>query len=279
VEHLEILTPPAVTQTGTLTAGAATVSGLATGTLEGAVKVTGTGIAPLTYVESIDSATGLTLTRPATASGPQALTFAIEPIGLADAKLHLRLEIPDDDALVARLLVAARLRASALLRQTLLVTSYQWFLDSFPAAGGGYFNRFIRQQGLNPQWLPNSSAIMYVPNPPLISVESVQFVDSNGQLGTVNPDNYVVSAGYSSRIQPLPGCIWPVGRPQLDGVQVTYTAGVATADLVADNVKVAMLLMLAHWYEHREEVSDFQIFPVPQAVDALLAATDHGSYV
>src|SRR4051812_41929308 len=98
---------------------------------------------------------------------------AVEPITLAEAKLHLRLEVSEDDGLVSGLITAARLRASTLLRQTLLLTTYDWFLDSFPSSGGGYFNRFVRQQGLNPQWLPNGSAILYLPNPPLVSVASV----------------------------------------------------------------------------------------------------------
>jgi hypothetical protein len=278
VEHVAIVTGPVVVQTATLTSGSPVVTGLTTPALAGAVLVTGTGIPPGTFVASVDSASQVTLTQHATASGSESLTFTLQPITLAEAKLHLRLEIPDDDSLVAALVAAAALRASAELRQTLLLTTFDWYLDLFPSGGGGYFNRQIRQQGLNPQWLPNGQAILYVPNPPLVSVTSVNYYDSTGNLATVDPTSYWVSTGIGSRIQPLIGRVWPVVRPQIDGVVVRYTSGVANASLVPDNVKAAMKLMIGHWYEHREEVADFQLMTVPNAVDALLSATDHGAY-
>lgn len=279
MEHLEVVTQPTVTQTGTTTVGSAVITGLTTSALIGALGVSGTGIPSSTYVLSIDSATQVTLTQPATAAGSTALSFNLEPITLAEAKAHLRLEIPDDDPLVASLITAARLRAEVLLRQTLLLTTYDWYQDNFPASANGYFNRLNRMMGPNPQWLPNGAAILYIPKPPLAAVVSVKYYDPTGTLQTYPANQYFVSTGMGSRVQPLVGQVWPVIRPQIDGVVLRFTAGVATAAAVPDNVKAAMKLMVGHWYENRDTtVTGTIISNISDTVDALLQATDHGSY-
>lgn len=278
MEHLEVITPPTVTQTGTTTAGSPVVTGLTTSALVGAVGVSGTGVPSSTYVLSIDSATQVTLTQAATANGSPSLTFGLEAITLPEAKAHLRLEIPDDDPYVAGLITAGRLRAEVLLRQTLLLTAYDWYQDNFPAAANGYFNRLNRMTGPNPQWLPNGAAILYIPKPPLVSVVSVKYYDPTGTQQTYPANQYFVSSGMGSRVQPIIGQVWPVIRPQIDGVVLRFTAGNATAANVTDNVKTVIKLMISHWYENRSEVDDVRLAVVPNAVDALLSATDHGSY-
>lgn len=204
---------------------------------------------------------------------------AEEPVSLEEMKLHLRVDIDDDDPLISALIEAARMRAEVLLRQTVILTTYDLFFDDFPASANGYFDRLVRQQGPSPQWLPNGAAILYLPKPPLVSVASVKYYDSSGTQQTYDPARYFVSTGLGSRIQPTVGNVWPVVRQQIDGVVVRYTAGLANAAAVPQNVKAAMKLMVGHWYENREEtVVGTIINSVPNAVDALLAATDHGSY-
>jgi hypothetical protein len=278
MEHLELLTGPVVAQLGTLATGSPTVTGLVTAELAGAVQVRGPGIPPSTFVHSIDDGGQVTLTRPATATGPQSLNFTLQPITLAEAKQQCRLEIPDDDSLIVSWIDSARLRAEVLLRATILQSTFNWYMDGFPASANGYYNRLIRQSGPNPQWLPNGAAILHFPTRPLISVASVKYFDPLGVLQTIDPATYFVSTGLGARIQPLIGYVWPVARPQIDGVVIQFTAGNPTAAGVSENVKSACRLMVAHWYEHREEVADAQTYPVPQAVDALISATDPGVY-
>lgn len=280
MEHLEIVAGPVVTQSGTTTTGSAVVAGLNTSAIAGAVWVSGSGIPPGTMVRSVDSASQVTLSANATASGAASLAWRLEPVTLAEAKLHLKQDgITDDDPLIARLITAARLRAEVLLRQTILSTTYDFFLDGFPATANGYFNRQIRQMGMSPQWLPNGAAIISLPKPPLVSVESVKYLDSSGNQQTLDPSVYRVSSGIGSRIQPLIGRVWPVVQPQVDSVVIRYTAGLATAQDVPENVKAAMLLMIGTTYEFRESlVAGTIVSQVPQTVDDLLAATDHGSY-
>lgn len=69
----------ASTQTGTLTSGSASVTGLSdtTNLIPGQV-VAGTGVPTNTTIESIDSLTSITLSANATANGTPALTFAAQ---------------------------------------------------------------------------------------------------------------------------------------------------------------------------------------------------------
>lgn len=65
------------TLTGTTTSGSAVVTGIySTASLSTLFMVTGTGINQDTYISSVDSATQVTLTQAATASGSVSLTFS-----------------------------------------------------------------------------------------------------------------------------------------------------------------------------------------------------------
>jgi hypothetical protein len=279
-----------VTTTGTLTSGSAVVTAIAaTSAIQGAVGVTGTGIPPNTYVYSIDSATQITLGSNATATGAQTLTFTLEPITLAEAKAHARIEFPDDDALVAGLITAARRYAETALREALLTQQWILYLDSFPSAGG-YYNRAIREiwpslgglpsgLGFYPGLIPNSTGVIDIPLPPLISIDSVKYYDFAGVLQTVNASTYNTSLGVQGRIQPQYSTVWPISRPTIDSVQVTFTAGYgATAAVIPDNVKAAIKMYISHLYENREAVQQGQFMVVPMAVDSLLGASDPGIY-
>jgi hypothetical protein len=282
MEHLEIVTGPQVTQSGSLTINSPVVTGLTTSALAGAVSVSGTGIPAGAYVLSVDSASQVTLSANATVAGSQSLTFGLEPITLAEAKAQCRVELDflTDDAYLVALISAARILAEAFARTTFLATTYDYFLDSFPASFNGYLNRLVRQQGPSPQWLPNGAAIIDLPKPPLVSVASVKYYDPAGTLQTVDASTYTVSTGMGSRVQPLIGNVWPVVQPRIDGVVVRYTAGLSNAALVGANIKAAVKLIVSHLYENREATVSASIGakPLPMGVEALLGAGDGWTY-
>lgn len=282
MEHHELVSAPAATQTGALTINSPVVTGLATPALAGAVGVSGTGIRPGTYVLTVDSSSQVTLSATATVAGPQALTFALEPVALAEAKLHLRIDADflRDDPLLVGLLPAARVMAETMAHESFLAATYDWFFDGFPEAANGYFNRLIRQAGPGPQWLPNGAAILRVPKPPLVSVASIKYYDPAGVQQTVDPASYFVSSGMGSRVQPLIGQVWPVLRPQIDGCVVRHTSGLADASQVRGNVKAAIKLILGHLYEDREATVSASIGSKTLAlgVESLLGCGDGWSY-
>ena len=280
-----------VTTTGTLTSGSAVVTGIpSTAAIVGALGISGTGIPSGTYVYSIDSATQVTLSQNATANGSQSLTFTLEPVSLAEAKKHARIEYPDDDALVAGLITSARRYAETALKSALLKQQWILFSDSFPVAGG-YYNPAVRQvwvsnggmpSGLMPMpgFTPNSTGTIDIPLPPLISVDSIQYENTAGILTTIDPSLYIVSTGsFVGRVQPPYSKVWPLARPTIDAVQITFTCGQGpTADKIDENVKAAIKMAVAHWYANREWVQPGAMLTVPNTVDALLCASDPGIY-
>lgn len=213
---------------------------------------------------------------------------AVEPVTLAEAKAFLRLEITNDDDLVTELISAARIHCETVLRQCLITTQFRWSLDQFPW-GGGYWNRAIRQMGPSPYWLPANTGILHLPKAPLQSVQSVGYTDYNGNVDVIDPSLYKVAtvtpaaggqvAG-TGRIQPRYGKTWPVARPEIESIAIAFTAGYGDdGTKVPSNVKVAMKMMITHWYETRDvTITGTIISRVPDAVDALLAGSDHGGY-
>jgi hypothetical protein len=215
---------------------------------------------------------------------------AVEPIDLPTAKLHLRVEITDDDALISALITAARQYCEAALKQALITQGWTLYLDSFPSAGG-YYNKAVRDVwsslcampsglGFYPGMVPNASGVVPIPKPPIQAITAVQYYDFSGTLQTVPPASYNASIGTPGRIQPAYAKVWPIAQPRIDSVQIQFTAGYGpTGASVPANIQQAMLLCIGHWYQNREWVStEGSFLTVPNTVDLLLGASEHGAY-
>jgi len=109
------------------------------------------------------------------------------------------------------------------------------------------------------------------PYPPLLSVDSIEYVDTDGDMQTLDSDSYDVDT-YTEpgRITEAYGTSWPSTRSVPNAVIVTYQAGYATASVVPAEIKHAVLLLIAHFYEHRESASEIRLTEIPQAYQALL---------
>ena len=57
---------------------------------------------------------------------------ALEPVSLAEAKAHLRIDGDDDDALVTAAIVAARVHVEAATRRALIEQGWRVYLDAWP---------------------------------------------------------------------------------------------------------------------------------------------------
>lgn len=105
--------------------------------------------------------------------------------------------------------------------------------------------------------------------PPLVSVTSVAYIDTNGVTQTLSSSLYTVvpssdhSPGY---IVPIYGGVWPSTRSVPNAVTVRYVAGYTTAALVPARIKHAMKLLIAHWSINRE----------PQAIGNIVTTVEHG---
>jgi uncharacterized phiE125 gp8 family phage protein len=182
-----------------------------------------------------------------------------EPITLADARLHLRLDATGsppthpDDALVTSLITAARQHLdgpSGILGRALMTQTWRLDLPAFPA----------------------SDAAITLPLPPLQSVTSIVYPDSDGSPVTLSPTLYEVAQGPWGQglVRPVFGESWPLARHEPDAVRITFVAGYGNAAAVPAPLVAAMKLHLGVLYENREAASQKPLSVVPLAYDALI---------
>jgi uncharacterized phiE125 gp8 family phage protein len=190
---------------------------------------------------------------------------AAEPVSLAEAKHHLRVDFDEDDALIQALICAARQAAEMLTQRQLVTARWRMVLDSFPGSG---LMGVPAGQTFSLPW----HAIL-IPKSPLQSVVEIRYLDMAGAWQAIPAANYTVdSACEPARITPVFGQIWPVSLPQIGAVSVVFDAGYGGAGQVPEGLKSWIKLRLGSLYAHREEVASMargRIDPLP-FVDGLL---------
>lgn len=185
-------------------------------------------------------------------------SLSFEPVTLAEAKAHLRVDIADDDALITRLITTARVYCEEHCDNTFVGGTFQGFEDEFPLG----------------------SEPFSIPKPPLTGVASISYVDETNVSRTLLTAALLVdSASRPGRIYPAFGTTWPRARAERGVVRIEYSAGPASAAEVDPRAKQAMLLLVGHWYANREAVLSGTISKeIELAVVNLLAQLDTGVY-
>lgn len=181
-----------------------------------------------------------------------AATF--EPATLAEAKNHLRVDGAEDDALIALLITSARQACETIQRRSIVTQVFDLTVDDWPADG-----------------------VLVLPNPPLVSVGSITYLDSGGSTATLSASSYRVIAGTPGRVvltDPFPSLYGEPGQ-----ITVRFTAGYASASAVPAATRVAILLLVGHHYANRETVVTGAIATkMPMAYELLTSADDSGTY-
>ena len=179
------------------------------------------------------------------------------PLSLAETKAHLRVDDTSSDDLISRLIGAAVSHvdgAEGWLGRALISQTWELALDAFPTT---------------------EKREIVVPLPPLQSITSITYVDTNGATQTLSTDVYdLVGDGgkQPARIVEAHGETWPSTRSQREAVTVRFVAGYGdTASDVPEAIRHGLLLMIGHLYEHREDViAGVSVAEVPMASQWLL---------
>jgi uncharacterized phiE125 gp8 family phage protein len=199
-----------------------------------------------------------------------------EPVSIIVGKAHLRVDFDEDDLLIGALIAASREWAEVYCKRSFFDQTIVLSLDNFPLWTGGGTIPPLQQQGYpyySGYWNPLA---IRLPRPYTVSVQSITYRDATNTVQTLDPASYYVdTTSEPARVVPMPALTWPTTQVYLPGsVQVTYTAG-SYGDGVDVNtcpfaVRAAILLMLGHLYEHREEVSELNLKQIPLGARALL---------
>ncbi len=177
-------------------------------------------------------------------SGP-----ALEPVSLREAKAHLRVDHADEDLAIAGFITSSRMQIEAVLDAALVRQQWRWTADSWPL-------NTVVEPALRP----------------LLSVDAVRVRDAGGVATVLDPADYHVgAAGGPVRIVPASGH-WPTPGTRRGGIEIDFTVGFgASAGDVPDDLRQALLLLTAHWFEHREPAAaGAGTAPVPDAISALI---------
>jgi uncharacterized phiE125 gp8 family phage protein len=156
---------------------------------------------------------------------------AEDPVSLAEAKAHLRVEHDREDAWIVSSIKAATAFAESFTRRQFVTATWALRLDQFPRCE-------IR-----------------LPLAPLRSAR-VAYIDPFLSSAEWNPEEYVVDAprgdhAAPGRIYPKPGGSFPTTHAAYSGVVVSFDAGYGGAADVPAGIKHAILLTVADLFENR----------------------------
>lgn len=160
----------------------------------------------------------------------------VEPIGMEEAKLQCRrvAQYTREDAWFDQAIAAARATIEGETgRQLRAQTTWTVAVRGFPCQA------------------------LVLPIAPLRTVECVTYVDLAGETQTLPPSAYQVIAPSGDRasygrIERAYGVPWPSTRGQAGAVIARIVAGYA---VLPPALKSAALLLIGHWYAHRETVA------------------------
>jgi uncharacterized phiE125 gp8 family phage protein len=198
----------------------------------------------------------------------QTVAPVAEPVTAADAMAWARVNNPNDQALIADLIVAAREYVEEITQRQLMTATYIMGIDLFPF--GSPDIRFI--------W--NRFGVIRVPRPPLQSVTQIAYTPFGG--GTVvHPTNLyqVDTAREPGRIAPAFAQVWPIPQyTTFSAVQITFVAGYASAAAVPARIRTAIKMMVANAYANRECTAEQAANELPAHYRSFLRSASVAEY-
>ena len=180
----------------------------------------------------------LVLTAPPTA----------EPISLADAKAHLRVTGAAEDGLISTLMIAARKQVELAAGLALITQGWSYYLDRWPG-----------------------TQTIDLPLAPLRVIDNV-FVYGEDDVGaSIDAAHYFAdSVSHPPRLALRTGRVWPPPGRAANGIEIAFHAGFgAAAANVPEPLRQAVLMLVAHGFEHRGDEAGLR--GVPPGFDAAVA--------
>jgi uncharacterized phiE125 gp8 family phage protein len=167
----------------------------------------------------------------------------VEPVSVETAKSFLRVDQTSDDTLIASLVKAAREKGESMARRAFITQTLEQIFDDWPSDGA-----FVL-------WRPS-----------LQSVTSIKYTDFDGVEHTLAASEYTVDADSQ------PGKVWIDNTPaealaDSGGIVIRFVAGYGDAAAnVPERIKLAILSLVAYWYESRD------VGAVPQNIRSMFTA-------
>ncbi|TCM55671.1 putative phiE125 gp8 family phage protein [Rhizobium sp. PP-F2F-G48] len=171
-----------------------------------------------------------------------------EPLTLAEARAHLRIDDTADDPVIADLITTVREHLERTTGLVLIARSFRLYLDRWP-------------QG----------RVLEIGRGPIRSIETITGYDALGAPFETDMTGFVLDGGASPPRLFLPAA--PETARAVNGIEIDFTAGFGTTGAeVPASLKRALLLHLALLHAYRGAVSPGdQPADVPAGYDRLVA--------
>jgi len=154
----------------------------------------------------------------------------VEPVSLAEARAHARVDDTADNSLVSALIAAARRTAEAYTRRAFITQSWAMYMDQAPT------DNFLE-----------------IPKAPLVGISSiVTYSDADAATTFASSNYYVDLITKPGRVVLRATASWPTFTRVSNGFFVDFVAGYgATGSDVPADIRQAILMIVSHLYENR----------------------------
>lgn len=155
---------------------------------------------------------------------------SVEPVSLTEAKLHAKVDGIDDDTLITSLITSTRQQAEHITGRAFCTQTLELLLDEFPDA-------------------------VKLLMPPIASIVSVKYIDTNGVEQTLAASAYSLDKDSEPGwLTPAYDTNWPDTRATPNAVRVRYVAGYGVAAAVPASIKSWILMAIGTLYSQREAI-------------------------
>lgn len=151
----------------------------------------------------------------------------------------------------------------------------QVFIEGLIRRAAETFEKETARAIITAEWLMAldafpSQATIQIPRPPLQLIDSIKYYDSGGALQTLDSSKYRVhTVGLFGEVEVIDS--WPSTQARRNAVEIRFTAGYGDdPDDVPAGLQQGILTLIAHWYVHREMVSNFAMQPIPQTAQDVI---------
>ncbi len=174
---------------------------------------------------------------------------AVEPVSLAEAKAHLRVEHGDDDDIIAALVAGARVHVEAQTRRALIVQTWRLSRDAWPVNG--------------------RVAVLPAPLRELVAVRVYQL---DGTTQAIDADAFAIDKTSAPAVLAFAQGALPAPGRVVGGIEFDIEAGYGGAPSdVPQPLRQAIRVLVAHWYENRGLIAvDQSVAVLPDSAGALL---------
>ena len=185
---------------------------------------------------------------------------AVEPVSLARAKAHLRIDHDEEDELITGWIKAARELTEAYTGKRWVTQTVRLTLSCWPDG-----------------CIADIPGAIPLPVEPVASVDTLRYFDARGTEQTFDAADFQAWLEHSPPLVcPAPDGYWPALKSgKVKPITLEFTAG-GPLQSVPAGVGLAMLLTIGNWDENRGDAGDSK--GLPPAAKAQLDLLWNGAY-